>query len=142
MTFDKIEWYDICRKLRPGLMWDDYEVIWQDFLDHMRRRELHSARDQTHALAETGHLNERGQPFNPKSIVAMVWRKRHKRVGSNGAPITLVSQTLGHADLKTTSVYAHAKPNESSSQLQKQAQACRRSKPSPAIVATPSSAGI
>ena len=48
MTFDKIEWYDICRKLRPGLMWDDYEVIWQDFLDHMRRRELHSARDQTH----------------------------------------------------------------------------------------------
>ena len=30
----------------------------------------------------------------------------------NGAPITLVSQTLGHADLKTTSVYAHARPNE------------------------------
>ena len=26
----------------------------------------------------------------------------------NGAPITLVSATLGHADLKTTSVYAHA----------------------------------
>ena len=32
-----------------------------------------------------------------------------------GAPITLVSQTLGHADLKTTSVYAHARPNDSSS---------------------------
>jgi integrase len=31
-----------------------------------------------------------------------------------GAPITLVSQTLGHAELKTTSVYAHAKPNDSS----------------------------
>ena len=30
----------------------------------------------------------------------------------NGATITLVSQTLGHADLKTTSVYAHARPNE------------------------------
>ena len=38
MTFDKIESYDICRKLRPGLTLDDYEVIWQDFLDHMRRR--------------------------------------------------------------------------------------------------------
>ena len=37
----------------------------------------------------------------------------------NGAPITLVSQTLGHADLKTTSVYAHAKPNESSSRYLK-----------------------
>lgn len=33
----------------------------------------------------------------------------------NGAPISLVSQTLGHADLKTTSIYTHAKPNESSS---------------------------
>jgi hypothetical protein len=28
--------------------------------------------------------------------------------------ITLVSATLGHADLKTTSVYAHARPGESS----------------------------
>ena len=37
----------------------------------------------------------------------------------NGAPITLVSQTLGHADLKTTSVYAHARPNESSSRFLK-----------------------
>jgi len=37
----------------------------------------------------------------------------------NGAPITLVSQTLGHADLKTTSVYAHARPDESSSRFLK-----------------------
>jgi site-specific recombinase XerD len=36
-----------------------------------------------------------------------------------GAPITLVSQTLGHADLKTTSIYAHAKPNDSSSRYLK-----------------------
>jgi site-specific recombinase XerD len=35
----------------------------------------------------------------------------------NGAPITLVSHPLGHADLKTTSVYAHARPIESSSRL-------------------------
>lgn len=37
----------------------------------------------------------------------------------NGAPIQLVSQTLGHADLKTTSVYAHAKPGDSSSRYLK-----------------------
>lgn len=37
----------------------------------------------------------------------------------NGAHITLVSQTLGHADSKTTSVYAHARPNESSSRFLK-----------------------
>ena len=32
----------------------------------------------------------------------------------NGAPIRLVSATLSHADLKTTSVYAHARSGESS----------------------------
>jgi site-specific recombinase XerD len=37
----------------------------------------------------------------------------------NGAPISLVSQTLGHTDLKTTSVYTHARPNESSSRFLK-----------------------
>jgi site-specific recombinase XerD len=31
----------------------------------------------------------------------------------------LVSQTLGHADLKTTSVYAHAKPIDSSTRYLK-----------------------
>ena len=37
----------------------------------------------------------------------------------NGAPITLVSATLRHADLKTTSLYAHARPDESSGQCLK-----------------------
>ena len=32
----------------------------------------------------------------------------------NGAPIQLVSETLGHASIKTTSVYAHARPGDSS----------------------------
>ena len=32
----------------------------------------------------------------------------------NGAPIAFVSTTLGHSDLKTTSVYAYARPGESS----------------------------
>ena len=34
-----------------------------------------SLRKVAAALAEAGHLNERGQPFNPKSIVAMVAQK-------------------------------------------------------------------
>ena len=48
----------------------------------------------------------------------------------NGAPITLVSQTLGHADLKTTSVYAHARPNESSSRFLKSRRALSSHTPS------------
>jgi hypothetical protein len=37
-----------------------------------------------------------------------------RRTPDNGTPITLVSATLGQADLKATSVYAHARPGESS----------------------------
>lgn len=37
----------------------------------------------------------------------------------NGAPISLVSQTLGHASIKTTSIYSHARPNDSSSRYLK-----------------------
>jgi hypothetical protein len=32
----------------------------------------------------------------------------------NKAPISLVQQALGHGSLKTTSIYAHAKPGDSS----------------------------
>jgi hypothetical protein len=32
----------------------------------------------------------------------------------NCAPISLVQQTLGHGSIKTTSLYAHAKPGDSS----------------------------
>lgn len=32
----------------------------------------------------------------------------------NGAPIQLVDQTLGHGSISTTSIYAHARTNDSS----------------------------
>lgn len=37
----------------------------------------------------------------------------------NGAPITLVQATLGHADIKTTAKYTHVRPNASSGQYLK-----------------------
>jgi len=39
----------------------------------------------------------------------------------NKAPISLVQQTLGHGSLKTTSIYAHAKPGDSSALYLKKA---------------------
>src|SRR5262245_42518415 len=55
-------------------------------------------------------------PFRPCTAGSIHWlRHAHaSRAIDNGAPIALVSATLGHADLKTTSVYAHARPGESS----------------------------
>ena len=51
---------------------------------------------------------------NPAVSVHWLRHAHASHAIDNGAPITLVSATLGHADLKTTSVYAHARPGESS----------------------------
>jgi integrase/recombinase XerD len=52
--------------------------------------------------------------INPAASVHWFRHAHASHALDNGAPITLVSSTLGHADLKTTSVYAHARPGESS----------------------------
>ncbi len=49
---------------------------------------------------------------NPAASVHWLRHAHASHAIDNGAPITLVSATLGHADLKTTSVYAHARPGE------------------------------
>ena len=57
--------------------------------------------------------------INPAASAHSLRQAHASHAIDEGAPITLVSQTLGHADLKTTSVYAHAKPNDSSSRYLK-----------------------
>jgi len=47
---------------------------------------------------------------NPAASIHWLRHAHASHAIDNGAPITLVSATLGHADLKTTSVYAHARP--------------------------------
>ena len=56
---------------------------------------------------------ERGG-VNPAASIHWLRHAHATHAIDNGAPITLVSATLGDADLKTTSVYAHARPGESS----------------------------
>ena len=46
-------------------------------------------------------------------------RRAYDHAIENGASIALVSATLGHSDLKVTSVYAHARPEDSSSRFLK-----------------------
>ena len=57
--------------------------------------------------------------INPAASAHWLRHAHASHAIDNGATITLVSQTLGHADLKTTSVYAHARPNDSSSRYLK-----------------------
>jgi integrase/recombinase XerD len=56
---------------------------------------------------------------NPAASIHWLRHAHASHAIDNGAPITLVSATLGHADLKTTSVYAHVLPGESSSRYLK-----------------------
>ena len=51
---------------------------------------------------------------NPAASIHWLRHAHASHAIHKGVPITLVSATLGHADLKTTSVYAHARPGESS----------------------------
>ena len=51
---------------------------------------------------------------NPAASLHWLRHAHASHAIDNGAPITLVSATLGYADLKTTSVYAHARFGESS----------------------------
>ena len=72
-----------------------------------------SVRNPGHALTEPAvnyilkDAAERAG-VNPASSVHRLRHAHASHAIDNGAPITLVSATLGPADLKTTSVYAHA----------------------------------
>lgn len=37
---DKIEWFDVARKLKPGLTEEEYERLWADFQRAKREKEL------------------------------------------------------------------------------------------------------
>lgn len=55
-------------------------------------------------------------PDHVKENVSPHWL-RHAHAShalDNGAPISLVQQTLGHGSIKTTSIYTHARPGDSS----------------------------
>jgi site-specific recombinase XerD len=56
---------------------------------------------------ETQSWTERAG-FNPDASIHWLRHAHASHAIDNGAPITFVSAILGHADLKTTSVYAQA----------------------------------
>ena len=74
-----------------------------------------SVRNPGHALTDRAvnfivKAAARRAGVNPAASVHWLRHAHASHAIDNGAPITLVSATLGHADLKTTSVYAHAQP--------------------------------
>jgi len=37
--FDKTEWWDVCRRLRPDWSYEQFERAWQEFVELKRKRE-------------------------------------------------------------------------------------------------------
>jgi hypothetical protein len=35
------EWWDICRHFRPDVTRDEFDLMWEEFQEMKRRRELH-----------------------------------------------------------------------------------------------------
>jgi hypothetical protein len=35
---EKIVWWDVCQLIRPDITWDEFEVLWREFLRLRRRR--------------------------------------------------------------------------------------------------------
>ena len=36
-----IDWWDVCRIVRPDIEWDEFEKLWQEFEDYKRARKNH-----------------------------------------------------------------------------------------------------
>ncbi len=73
-----------------------------------------SARAVAHVIKRTA--KRAGLPKGVQAKISPHWL-RHAHAShalDNKAPISLVQQMLGHGSLKTTSIYAHAKPGDSS----------------------------
>jgi site-specific recombinase XerD len=71
--------------------------------------------DDTRALATPlAELGEQTRAYATEAVVVNIRHAHASHALDRGAPIHLVSARLGHADLRTTSAYTHARPGDSS----------------------------
>jgi hypothetical protein len=39
--YDHVEWWDICRRLRPDVTEEEFAEMWAEYLEIKRQREMH-----------------------------------------------------------------------------------------------------
>lgn len=100
-------------KLWEKLIATKQSAIEDDYIFPSPRKEgQHLNASQAWRIAQKAGLRAIGKSISPHWF-------RHAHAShalDRGAPVSLVQNTMGHADLRTTSRYVHAKPNESSSE--------------------------
>lgn len=37
---DQLEWWDVCRRVKPHLTWEDFEELWEEFQELKRKKTL------------------------------------------------------------------------------------------------------
>lgn len=117
---DETTWNDLQVLKRPGLSLDAY------VFESRQRKSRKSDNPMTAKMDEStvyGIVREVARQAGiPEEVKVSPHWLRHCHAThaiENGAPITLVQATLGHASIKTTARYTHVRPNASSTRYLK-----------------------
>jgi integrase/recombinase XerD len=119
VLIDEATWDEVMQLHTPDSKPDDYV-----FHSRQEKSRLNESRDRGRLDESMIHRIVR-DAANRAGVapgkVSPHWMRHAHATHSleNGAPITLVQNTLGHKDIKTTAKYTHVRPNASSGQFLK-----------------------
>ena len=115
VLIDVDTWLEVLQLRKPGQDLDDY--VFQS-----RQKGSRTGKNDRRLDESTVFLIVRKAATEPVSTGCSPHWMRHAHAThslENGAPITLVRDTLGHASMETTAKYTHVRPNASSGQYLK-----------------------
>jgi integrase/recombinase XerD len=116
VLLDADTWQEL-HKMRPLLAAPD-TYVFQSRQARYKERETHRRMDESMIYVIVSRAATRA---HIEGKVSPHWMRHAHATHSleNGAPITLVRDTLGHASMETTAKYTHVRPNASSGQYLK-----------------------
>jgi integrase/recombinase XerD len=115
VLIDVDTWLEVLALRRPGAGLDDF--VFQSRQARSRTGKNNRRMDESTVFLIVRHAAERAGITG----CSPHWMRHAHATHSleNGAPITLVRDTLGHASMETTAKYTHVRPNASSGQYLK-----------------------
>ena len=115
VLIDVDTWLEVLALRTPGMGLDDY--VFQSRQARSRTNKQDRRLDESTVFLIVRHAAERAGIAG----CSPHWMRHAHATHSleNGAPITLVQSTLGHASMETTAKYTHVRPNASSGQYLK-----------------------
>jgi integrase/recombinase XerD len=116
VLIDVDTWHEVLNLRRPGAGLDDFV-----FQSRQARSRAHKADRRLDESTVFRIVQAAAARAGVTGHVSPHWMRHAHATHSleNGAPITLVKETLGHSSIETTAKYTHVRPNASSGQYLK-----------------------